>query len=301
MIEYLQNEGLSMSQAQSLSNLCYQRAAEIDRKLDVINNSTKVVMIDNQEYTKQEGYKMPENVLDLLLEKSKYHALQAYLMEMITCKNNLLTTIKNSRPEYKLEMPKPPIFKDFDDYDDYKQVSDQMEFLSDEERVEYLELEAYAAHLGQFIHKDGKLTKLRNSLPKIQELEFILTDGGKEYPVKVSKHHSSDELMFYHEQISKLYRDFEKRLNYLKSKSLTLKNEFNANISAKNSKELKEINRYNKKIRDEYDAQVDDYRKSKNQLDNAHQEFILRESSRVSKLKIVVPTRFKDLVEELEG
>lgn len=298
MKKYLSEKGLSMSNAQSISNLCNQLATEIERKIESINNSKKVVKVDDETYVNQESNPMPKDIINLLMKKGSYHALQAYLMEMIKYKDSLLRELEYSDPEITIEKPSRPLYEHTPEIVYNK---DRYSFLTPDERVEYLELEAYAAHIGQFIHKNGKLSKLRKELSGIHELEFIHTTTGKEYPVRIIKHHSPEELMEVHENLSRSHRDYEKRLNYLKSKSLTLMNEHNAKIEAEYAKNLEVVNNINSKLSDEYEKELDNYKNKLSIINSNHREYILKESSRISKLKIVVPTRFKDIVEELMG
>ena len=63
------NSGLSLSQAQSISNLCNQRALEIGNKLSVVNNYSKVVQVNKEDHTIVKGKPIPANVVNLLKEK----------------------------------------------------------------------------------------------------------------------------------------------------------------------------------------------------------------------------------------
>ena len=44
----LSSKGLSLSQAQSISNLCNQRSREITSKLNIVNNFSKVLKIGEE-------------------------------------------------------------------------------------------------------------------------------------------------------------------------------------------------------------------------------------------------------------
>jgi len=82
--------GLSLSQAQSISNLCNQRVREIDNKLAVINNASKNVTIDGVSYQETPGNPMPTNVVELLTEKARLSATQAFLRENMKAKEGML-------------------------------------------------------------------------------------------------------------------------------------------------------------------------------------------------------------------
>ena len=85
----LNTTGLSLSQAQSISNLCFQRTQDISSNLSVINNAEKTLKIGNETYIETVGNKIPANVVELLLEKALLHATQAFLMENIKAKDSL--------------------------------------------------------------------------------------------------------------------------------------------------------------------------------------------------------------------
>ena len=84
------NKGLSLSQAQSISNLCNQRAREITANLAGINNFSKIVDTGKKKLTIVNGKPLPENIIALLTEKAELHACQAFLMENIKLKEFLL-------------------------------------------------------------------------------------------------------------------------------------------------------------------------------------------------------------------
>ena len=69
------NNGLSLSQAQSISNLCHQRALEIEGKLTGVNNYSKTVDVtagngSTKSHQIVVGKPIPSNVVDLLTEKA---------------------------------------------------------------------------------------------------------------------------------------------------------------------------------------------------------------------------------------
>ena len=101
----LASKGLSMSQAQSISNLCNQRSRDISFKLRDINNVEKVLEIGEKTYIETPGKKMPENVMELISDKSRLHATQAFLMENIKAKDEMLSEIRNRQMTFNLPIP----------------------------------------------------------------------------------------------------------------------------------------------------------------------------------------------------
>jgi hypothetical protein len=104
----LSTKGLSMSQAQSVSNLCNQRSKEITNKLADINNVSKTLVINSETYTETQGNPMPTNVVELLTEKARLSATQAFLMENIKAKDELITSIQCDEFEYDVDAPERP-------------------------------------------------------------------------------------------------------------------------------------------------------------------------------------------------
>ena len=89
-MKYLNEKGLSMSQAQSVSNICNQKAEEIENVINNINNYSTIVSIGKKEFEQIPGRKMPENIVKLILQLGAYRELQAYLMEAVKYKDNLI-------------------------------------------------------------------------------------------------------------------------------------------------------------------------------------------------------------------
>ena len=188
----LSKNGLSMSQAQSISNLCNQAAQEITNKVNSFNVCSKTIQIDGGSYIMQEASPISSDIISLLQTKGKLHATQAFLMEAIKAKDAELSRLKNSQPTfYHLVEPE---YREQEPLELEDSVNEAWGWdqLSDAEYSEFLEAEAYASHLGQFIHKNGKLSEMRKELSNLPSIEWIEVENGKKTPVKVDKHHSSE-------------------------------------------------------------------------------------------------------------
>lgn len=255
----LSTKGLSMSQAQSISNLCNQNAIEIQRELDSYNNCSKSITVAGQVYSLQDGVPMPDNILDLLKNKGDLHAAQAFLMEAIRSKDAMISGIKNSQPDLShLVKPERELI---DDYEVEYGVEESWGWtqLSDTEYAEYLQAEALASHLGQFIHKSGKLTQLRKELPNTPSIEWFEVEDGKKTPVKVTKHHLAPVLMSVHEQIAAEHRVYEQRVNYYKAKVKNLVSDENARIQRVNADKAAEFLKLEKEAHEKYQLAMDAY------------------------------------------
>lgn len=290
-------KGLSLSQAQSISNLCYQRTADIENLLKNLNNVSKIVSIGGETYVETESHPIPENITELLIEKSKLHAAQAFLMENIRAKDRLLLELKTRVYIPKEQYPEAP---EMLTPNIIEMVDEQwgMEQLSLDEYNEYLEEEAYAAHIGQFIHKDGTLTKLRRELPTIQTLQFIELEHGKKTPMRVVKHHTNEKLLEIHQELADIHGKHEQRVNYFKAKIKNLVTEKNAEINKLNAIEMQRVNSEN-------DARRTAHRDAIQQLRDVRKreqfEFETKRQSDIQKtavLRINVPARFKEIVDK---
>jgi hypothetical protein len=258
MRHHLSKTGLSLSQAQSISNLCYQRALEINNKLSGINNATKTFKIGGDTYTQEVGKPMPKDVADLLQEKAKLHATQAFLMVNIKAKDHLLIELRMKSYVAPKDAPEQPSYEKFVAA---KAIGEDWGWdkLTSAEYAEYIEAEAYAAHIGQFIHKDSILDGLRKELPKVKALDWITIKDGERTPIKVEVHHTSEELLAHHETLATLHRKYEQRVNYYKAKVKNLVTEENARIAKENAVKQAEVNNRNEKLRNEWNKAMDEY------------------------------------------
>jgi hypothetical protein len=290
-------KGLSMSQAQSVSNLCNQRSKDITAQLADINNVEKTLVIGDETYIETQGNPIPENVVELLTSKARLSATQAFLMENIKAKDELINKIKYEGFKYDIEAPIRPTT-----------ISETLPSEVDEnfgwdtltlaEYNEYLEAEAYASHIGQFIHKKGTLDRLRTELPTIKTLEFMEIEVGKKTPMKVSIHHTAEQLLTIHEELAALHRGYEQKVNYFKSKIKNATTSENARIQKERGDTQARVNQVNLELANEYKLAYDkwlaDQRKAQHEFEEARQGRI----QEAVNLKIEVAERFQGVVEE---
>lgn len=285
-----------MSQAQSISNMCNQRAQEITRSLMAVNNTSRTLKIEKDTYTEQEGVPMPANVIDLILEKAGLHACQGFLMEAIKAKDAKIQELRERK--FKYEGIKPE-YKEAEDFDMLEHVGESWGWqqLTDAEYNEYLEKDSLAAHVGQFIHKGGKLDTLRDELPRISGLDWITVKTGEKTPVKVTKHHTSEELLALHEKLAGLHRELEQRVNYYKAKVKNLVTMENAHRSAENARMGDEFSHAQAKLDDEYRLAIQAWKSAAAvALQHFEKEREL-EIKDVAALRINVDPRFQPIVD----
>jgi hypothetical protein len=282
----LATKGLSLSQAQSISNLCSQRAAEIANILSGINNYSKTVRVDKEDFVTVTGKKMPVNVISLLKEKASLHACQAFLMENIKAKDNMLEQIRYAKADVSSvvfpERPKDKKAELLPEVDD----NYGWEQLSVAEVNAYIEAEAFASHIGQFIHKDSPLDRLRRELPTIPAIEWTVIKGdGSKSPVKIDVHHTSEGLLKTHEELAALHREYEQKVNYTLAKIKNIVTARNADIAKVNADEVNMVNKINEEIRMVYDSA---YQKANEEVQSIRAEF---EKDRQASIKEIAAMR----------
>ena len=294
----LSSKGLSLSQAQSISNLCNQRSRDINSKLTTVNNFSRDLKIGEETYVETVGIPMPSNVISLLLEKAELHSTQAFLMENIKAKDDLIRSIQKEVFNYELEVPYPQrekleLFRE----ESHKDESWAWDQLKSSEYNEYLEAEAFASHIGQFIHKGGVLDKLRGELPTIKTLEWMEVEDGKKTPMKVNIHHNSEELMVLHEELASHHRKYEQRVNYFKAKIKSLLTSKNSEISRFNSEKQNEINSKNKGILESYEKECSKWEGKNSKALHVFEEKRQKRISEAAAMRIDVDGRFQKTID----
>lgn len=289
-------KGLSLSQAQSISNLCNQRSLDISIKLDGVNNYSRTFKYDGKDVTEVKSNPLPTNVKDLLIEKAKLHATQAFLMENIKTKDDLLTQKRYGSFEFPTTRPQSPTLHDTPQP---KLVDEEWGWdqLTLAEINEFLEAEAFASHIGQFIHKGGKLDSLRKELPKLPLIDWIEIKVGEKTPVHIDPHHTSEGLLETHEELAGIHRKHEQRVNYFKAKVKNLVSDENARLMHESSKLQAEANQKNSVLLEQYRADVakwQDAYKEARLVWEAQQEKDIKE---IAAYRINVPARFQETID----
>lgn len=292
----LSTTGLSLSQAQSISNLCHQRAQDIEALLSGVNNASKTFNYDGETLTYVAGKKLPENVASLLNEKAMLHACQAFLMEHIKLKDRLIREAQQEPFKHDIKSPERPEFKTFEQI---PQINESWgwEQLSNSEMNEYLEAEAFAAHIGQFIHKDGTLNRLRTELPTIKAIEFFELEKDKKTPLKIQVHHKAEDLLAIHEELAKTHREHEQKVNYYKAKVKNLVTEESARIHRENAQKQADINAENQIILENHHKMLQEYTNKVKQLEHEFEQSRQQKIKEIAALRIVVDPRFQPTID----
>ena len=292
----LSTKGLSLSQAQSISNLCNQRATDIAAELNGINNVEKKLKIGDETYIETVGKPVPSNLTELLLEKAKLHATQAFLMENIKAKDILIREARYRGMDVDLKAPDRPKLESFDAIDEVDESYGWSQLTSNEVN-EYTEAEAYAAHIGQFIHKNGPLDYLRKELPSIKTLEWIEVEQGKKTPLMVTVHHTNEQLLTIHNELAAKHRQYEQRVNYFKAKVKDLTTAENARIARHNADGFAKVNATNEVLNNQYHKEYTAYQAELTKLSQDLELQRQTEIGEIASLRINVDPRFQDVID----
>ena len=294
----LSSKGLSMSQAQSISNLCNQRAKDITAQLADINNAHKTVTIDSIAYIETQGISVPSNVVELLTDKARLSATQAFLMENIKAKEALINSIKRENYISSVKSPDSPklIVQQLP-----SEVTEDFgwDTLTIDEYNEFLEAESYASHIGQFIHKGGKLDRLRAELPTIKTLEFMDNiEAGKRTPLTIKIHHTAPNLLATHEELATLHRGYEQKVNYFKSKIKNATTTENARIQKLRGEIQSDVNKQNLEQSNAFKFVYETWLGNETKDNHKFEEERQNRIKDAVNLKIEVSARFQDVVNE---
>lgn len=292
----LSTKGLSLSQAQSISNLCNQRATDIAGELNGINNVEKLLKIGEDTYIETVGKPVPSNLTELILEKAKLHATQAFLMENVKAKDVLIKEARYRGMGTSLESPERP---KLDSFESTNEVNEDFGWsqLTSNEINEFTEAEAYAAHIGQFIHKHGPLDNLRKELPSIKTLEWIEVEQGKKTPLTVTIHHTNGQLLSIHNELAAKHRQYEQRVNYFKAKVKDLTTAENARIARHNADGFAKVNGTNEVLNSQYQKEYAAYNAELIKLSQDLEFQRQTEIGELSSLRINIDPRFQDVID----
>lgn len=303
----LDDKGLSMSQAQSVSNICNQRVIQLSADIALFNNHSSKINISGNELILVDAHPIPDDIKDILTKIGKLSGVQAFLMENIKGKEVLMKRLKlkkfdpnTTTTHYVTEgAPKQPTLLIFNNEKTLVDEEWGWEQLTLNEVNEYYEQEALAAHYGKFIHKDGKLTLLRAGLEKTPNVEWFELEKDKKSPIENVKHHDSKKLLELHEGIAALHRDAEQRVNYFKAKVKNLVSAENSKIEKENADKISTINAHNSKLRQEYLSKYNNWQDKQEKLVKEFEAKRYDDISALASKRILIPGRFKEIIDDI--
>lgn len=302
--KFLGKNGLSLSQAQSISNMAFQRANEIGNTLHNISNH-KMIWIDENGTTKItiKNSNIPSKhiIVNLLKEKSELHAAQGFLVEAIKEKKKIIEDLKHLDFVYDEKPPVNEIKNLKLDAHIEREVNEEWGFeqLTPKEFAEFIYVDSYAAHIGQFIHKNGVLDKLRKEIHNTNEISFIDLKNNEENQIVRNEFElNSNDLLEIYESLASHHRDYEKRVNYYKAKIKNLVSEKNLEVKRKNNKVFEEFNKKKTEYLQQYNTLLQSYNE---RYEKARNEFLLevdKKIKEVSNYRIVVDEKYKPVIDK---
>lgn len=274
---FLGENGVTSTSANHIANMAKELNLEVDSMIKGLSFIDEHVL-DASESAKDVILKSgcSEEKLNELMKKldetCEKMAIIAWLREGIAAKNKLLRNIESfSFNDYLnmkgISVQMPPIPSQKETYDFYDET----------EKLNELQWNSYASVYGKIVHPDGAFSEARKEMySAIQSPNDLKEISGNVYVVKKETTVPCEtvEKMFFACQDKN--REYNKKINSLRySKEEAAKNEYNERYS-------------------EYTLEASKMRELHNTLMEEYLAYIKEEKSRISKLKIKIPSRFKD-------
>ncbi len=295
----LTSDGLSMTQGQSVSNLAHQRAETIINQLNSVNNFGEKVKIDDEYLFTVAPMPMPENIVELIETIGELHGCEAFLMENIKAKEALLDTTKRAVCDTSsIVVPERPKYID-EKIGQLKNVNEEFgwEQLKPAELNEYHQAKAFASSIGTFIHKGSVLDKLRKQLPEIPAIKWMTIKEGEKTPIKIVKHHTSEELLSLHEKLATKHREFNQRVNYYEAKVKNLMTQENARIVEHNAAIQNSAIKINDDLRVGYEMACLKYTEEVQKMQSAFEKERQENIKKYAALRINVDPKFQKTID----
>ena len=278
--------GLTSTSANHLANIAQEKIVSNEAKLKNLNFVTTTVDIVGSPADSgkviNKGYDETQlgEVRGLLSEIADMNAFCAWIREAIRAKESELEYVTKTSYEEWLEENglenKPPRLKPNFTDDDIKAE------MSVKERNEYFHLEAVAATIGKYIHKDGVYSTARQELHNRLMKPYSTEGSGTEtliYQYTPSIDQQKVEDLFF--ELQKWHRTNEASLNKIKYNIHQKVAQKNLEQSYQHRSEMEE---YNMKFRE---------------LNAKFKEWKIKECQRISQLKIVIPLELQPIYDSL--
>ncbi|TXI86966.1 MAG: hypothetical protein E6Q36_08275 [Chryseobacterium sp.] len=278
-------KGLTSSEASRVANFLKELVKGIDVNVDDFKIITSKALKEGKELPTDNNVRI-EDWSKKLQDKAKYFSLSAWLKEAIKYKDRLFEEESNKHFNAStinssdlLTYPEKPSKKD---------TSFESFFLNEldtRQQAEYLKEEAYAAHIGKFIHN---FDTIREQLNNFEPTVFKPLVGGETLTVVRTLLYTKEELVEEHENLLKLHRESEKILNYYRAKH----KEWVADIDRKYQIDLDEYTMEYTTVSNLNNKVVQTYRTAfENEKTDRLEE--LRQS------KIVIPNELQPILDEV--
>lgn len=304
---FFSKDGISSSHANHVSNLLKEQNTLISKRLSGVKAFNYNVVIDQQKHNVTTTSKVETGDWE---KEGRYYALSAWLKEAIKAKNSLLDFYRTCEaneflegeetvPEFKETPPvkvSPPNVRAWTELDAIGE-------LSIAERSEYYTLEAYAAHIGKYIHTGGVLSNVKNDLaggPVVGFHKIVQNGQQTEIPMFSTPNFDANQINKEYFELQAKHREYESKLNSYKAR-------IQNRVTEKNAELQKEFTLASVKANNEYNAALNDYHAKMSKftgeleaLNSVLQTRRLEKTREVSAYKIVIPLALTDIYQEID-
>ena len=280
-------KGITSTSANHIANIAKEVMEESRALLEnitFVNCNVGLISSDVSRLT-EKGYDTDElgNIVLSINKVAECNALIAYLREAIKAKEEELAYIEGISTSKFLKIKGIEIVDPRSSHSlDFMTEDDAIALLSQQERIRYLILEATAAAIGNRIHPGKSFAEARRKLELKRKEPIKLVGSGSDALVYTySPSADVDEVNETFMQLQSAHRTANKHLNSLKFK-------------------IKQImDDHNLKAKREYAAQSEEYDRVIATYAKQVEAFIEEQKKELLELKIVIPSDFQKLFDEL--
>ena len=280
-------KGITSTSANHIANIAKEVMEESRALLEnitFVNCNVGLISSDVSRLT-EKGYDTDElgNIVLSINKVAECNALIAYLREAIKAKEGELEYIEGISTSKFLKIKGIEIVDPRSSHSlDFMTEDDAIALLSQQERIRYLILEATAAAIGNRIHPGKSFAEARRKLELKRKEPIKLVGSGSDALVYTySPSADVDEVNETFMQLQSAHRTANKQLNSLKFKVKQIMDD------------------HNLKAKREYAAQSEEYDRIIATYTKQAEAFIEEQKKELLELKIVIPSDFQKLFDEL--
>lgn len=282
-------KGITSTSANHIANIAKEVMEESRALLEnitFVNCNVGLISSDVSRLT-EKGYDTDElgNIVLSINKVAECNALIAYLREAIKAKEEELAYIEGISTSKFLKIKDIEIVDPRSSHSlDFMTEDDAIALLSQQERIRYLILEATAAAIGNRIHPGKSFAEARRKLELKRKEPIKLVGSGSDALVYTySPSADVDEVNETFMQLQSAHRTANKQLNSLKFKVKQIMDD------------------HNLKAKREYAAQSEEYDRVIATYVKQAEAFIEEQKKELLELKIVIPSDFQKLFDELNS
>lgn len=282
-------KGITSTSANHIANIAKEVMEESRALLEnitFVNCNVGLISSDVSRLT-EKGYGTDElgNIVLSINKVAECNALIAYLREAIKAKEEELDYIEGISTSKFLKIKGIEIVDPRSSYSlDFMTEDDAIALLSQQERIRYLISEATAAAIGNRIHPGKSFAEARRKLELKRKEPIKLVGSGSDALVYTySPSADVDEVNETFMQLQSAHRTANKQLNSLKFKVKQIMDD------------------HNLKAKREYAAQSEEYDRVIATYAKQAEAFIEEQKKELLELKIVIPSDFQKLFDDLNA